>query len=181
MSVYFSRTCSSLTPALLLFSRRQEKYRIHEPIMPVPPQATASPYPVSTEQLLVSDSRVILVTCSKSGDLGGGGWGVGPDESQDLSGHTVLGSLPIEEHEAARYAAEVRDGGEHRGDHRPPAGWGAVVGAPCEQHGACREETHYGDAHHHVGGRHVRAVKVAVEGHDDGEAECHGEEAGYDN
>lgn len=49
MSVYFSRTCSSLTPARLLFSRRQEKYRILEPIIPVPPQATASPYPVSRQ------------------------------------------------------------------------------------------------------------------------------------
>lgn len=52
MSVYFSRTCSSLTPARSLFSRRQEKYRILEPIIPVPPQATASPYPVSRQNFL---------------------------------------------------------------------------------------------------------------------------------
>lgn len=55
MSVYFSRTSSSWTPARLLFSRRQEKYRIVEPIIPVAPVATASPYPVSEQS--VSDSR----------------------------------------------------------------------------------------------------------------------------
>lgn len=49
MSVYFSRAWSSWTPARLLFSRRQEKYRIVEPIIPVAPVATASPYPVSTQ------------------------------------------------------------------------------------------------------------------------------------
>lgn len=49
MSVCFSRTWSSWTPARFLFSRRQEKYRIVEPIMPVAPVATASPYPVSEE------------------------------------------------------------------------------------------------------------------------------------
>lgn len=81
MSVNFSRTCSSLTPARLLFSRRQEKYRILEPIIPVPPQATASPYPVSTTKLLVSDSRVILITCLKSGYLRGWGGGVSLDGS----------------------------------------------------------------------------------------------------
>lgn len=55
MSVYFSRTSSSWTPARLLFSRRQEKYSIVEPIIPVAPVATASPYPVSKKNFLVSD------------------------------------------------------------------------------------------------------------------------------
>ena len=43
MSVYFSRTCSSGIFARLLFSRRQEKYKILEPMTPLAPVATASP------------------------------------------------------------------------------------------------------------------------------------------
>lgn len=91
MSVNFSRTCSSLTPARLLFSRRQEKYRILEPIIPVPPQATASPYPVSTTRLLVSDSLVILITCLKSGYLRGGGGLVWMGRSRSVRTYSTLG------------------------------------------------------------------------------------------
>lgn len=107
MSVYFSRTCSSLMPARLLFSRRQEKYRILEPIIPVPPQATASPYPVSRKKLLVSDSRTTLFAGAKNGWLGGGGiwiWMFGQDIryiGASLSRNMKLPAMP------PKFATEV--------------------------------------------------------------------------
>lgn len=47
--------------------------------------------------------------------------------------HTVHWGFAVKEHETARYAAQICEGGRHGGYHRPATGRSGVICSPCEE------------------------------------------------